>query len=379
MNQEPFDLILRAGRVFCAETGLDGPGAVAVRGATIAASGPDVSGEARETLDFPGGILLPGLVDLHTHPAPLEWRFGIGPDEYMLARGTTTAMSQGDAGAWTWPDYRSRIIEGSQTRIRLAISPAVKGEHENRGCFEVLDEVDVDACVAAIEEGGDLIWGVAANLTAKACGDNDPREVMRRTLAAAERTHRPILYGVRREPSDWLLAEQLELLRPGDVFTYCFQDDAESIVSDGHIVDEVWRAQERGIVFDVGHGKGESDMGVAAVAIEDGFLPDTVSTDVFNKHLGWNPPHDMPRTISRLIAIGMPENEALVRSTLRPAEILGLKGEVGTLARGACADLVVLQWSEEAEPLVELEGGFRSGACLSPLLTVRAGNLVRPV
>ena len=290
MNQQPFDLILKAGRVFCAETGLDGPGSVAVRGETIAASGADVQGGAQEVLDFPDGILLPGLVDLHTHPAPLEWRFGIGPDGAMLARGTTTAMSQGDAGAWTWPEYRTRIIENSQTRIRLAISPAVKGEHENRGCFQVLDEVDVDACVAAIEEGGDLIWGVAANLTARACGDNDPREVMRRTLAAAERTNRPILYGVRREPSDWLLAEQLEILRPGDVFTYCFHDDAESIVSDGHVVDEVWKAQERGVIFDVGHGKGDSDMGVAAVAIADGFLPDTVSTDVFNKHLGWSLP-----------------------------------------------------------------------------------------
>ena len=288
-------------------------------------------------------------------------------------------MSQGDAGAQTWSEYRTRIIESSQTRVRLAISPAVKGEHENRGCFEVLDEVDVEACVAAIEEGGDLIWGVAANLTAKACGDNDPREIMRRTLAPAERTNRPILYRVRREPSDWPLAEQLDLLRPGDVFTYCFQDDAESIVSGGHIVDEVWKAQERGIIFDVGHGKGNSDMGVAAAAIADGFLPDTVSTDVFKKHLGWSPPHDMPRTISRLIAIGMPENEALIRSTLRPAQILGLTGDVGTLAPGACADLVVLQWSDEAEPLVQLEEGYRSGVCLNPLLTVRAGNLVRPV
>lgn len=379
MNQQPFDLILKAGRVFCAETGLDGPGAVAVRGAAIEASGADVSGETKKTLNFPDGILLLGLVDLHTHPAPLEWRFGIGPDKAMLARGTTTAMSQGDAGAWTWPEYRSRIIESSQTRIRLAISPAVKGEHENRGCFEVLDEVDVDACVAAIEEGGDLIWGVAANLTDRACGDNDPKEIMRRTLAAAERTQRPILYGVRREPSDWPLAEQLELLRPGDVFTYCFHADAESIVSGNHIVDEVWKAQDRGIIFDVGHGKGDSDMGVAAAAVADGFLPDTVSTDVFNKHLDWSPPHDMPRTISRLIAIGMPENEAFIRSTLRPAQILGLAGEVGTLASGACADLVVLQWSDDTEPLVELEGGFRSGRCLSPVLTVRAGNLVRVV
>jgi len=236
----------------------------------------------------------------------------------------------------------------------------------------------VDACVAAIEGGGEHIWGVAANVTAKACGENDPREIMRRTVAIAERTGKPILYGVRRDTSDWPLADQLEVLRPGDVFTYCFHGDAESIVAGGRIVDAVWEARERGVLFDVGHGKGSSDMGVAADAIADGFLPDTVSSDVYNNHLGWTPPHDLPRTISRLIAIGMPESEALARSTLRPAQVLGMSGEVGTLASGACADLAVLRWSSDHVPLVDGPDGSRTGPVLEPVLTVRAGRLVPP-
>jgi dihydroorotase len=152
--------------------------------------------------------------------------------------------------------YRETIIERSHTRIRLAISASVKGELEDRGSFAYLDEVDVEAGVAAIEAGGELIWGVAANLSVRACGDNDHLEIMRETLAIAERTRRPILYGPRREPSDWPLAEQLKILRPGDVLTYCFHSDAESIVADGRVVDAVWEAQEPGVLFDVGHGKG---------------------------------------------------------------------------------------------------------------------------
>ena len=378
MSEMQPDLIIRAGRVFCADTGLDGPGAVAVRDGRITAAGPDVSGQARETLEFPDCLLLPGLVDMHAHPAPARWRFGIDGDTEILPRGTTTVLSQGDAGAGTWPVYLATIIEPSRLRVRLAISPAVNGEYENRGVFVNLDEVDVDACVAAIGEGGEHIWGVAANLTAKACGDNDPREIMRRTVAAAERTGKPILYGIRREPSDWPLAEQLGMLRPGDVVTYCFHSDAESIVSGGRVVDAAWEARERGVLFDVGHGKGGPDMGVAADAIADGFLPDTVSTDVYNNHLGWTPPHDLPRTISRLIAIGMPENEALARSTLRPAQLLGMSGEVGTLAPGACADLAVLRWSAGQEPLVDSPDGPRTGPVLEPVLTVRAGRLVHP-
>ena len=119
----------------------------------------------------------------------------------------------------------------------------MKGELEDRGCFESIDEIDVAACVAAIEEGGEDVWGIAANLMAIVCGDTDPREIMSRTLAIAERSGKPILYGARREPSDWPLAEQLRLLRPGDVVTYCFHGDAQSIVADGHVVDSAWEAR----------------------------------------------------------------------------------------------------------------------------------------
>ena len=206
MNNIHSSLTITAGRVFCADIGLDGLGGVEVKDGTIVASGTDVTKASEGSLDFPDGVLLPGLVDLHAHPGLPDWRFGIDPDIEILPRGTTTVLSQGDAGAHTWPVFLKTFIEGSQTRVKLAISPSVKGELEDRGCFINLHEVDVEA-----------------NLTAKACGDNDPREVMRRTLEIAERTGRPILYGPRREPSDWPLAEQLALLRPGDVLTYCLK------------------------------------------------------------------------------------------------------------------------------------------------------------
>ena len=326
-------------------------------------------------LSFPDCILLPGFVDLHAHPAPSDWRFGIDPDSEILPRGTTTMLSQGDAGAATWDAYRGAIIERSRARIRMALSPAVYGERYDRGCFDNLDEIDVDACVEAIEsDGGEHIWGIAANLAST--GRNDPREVMRRTLEAAERSGKPLLYGVRRQPGDWPIDEQLALLRAGDVFTYCLQGDAETIVAGGRVRDSVWEARERGVLFDVGLGKGTTNMGVSVEALADGFLPDTISTDVYKRHLGWDPPHDMPMTISKLIRAGMPETEAFARATLHPARVLGLAGEVGTLAVGAHADLVVLRWNAGPVPLVDTADGVLQGPYLEPLLTVRAGVVV---
>ena len=378
-----YDLLIRAGRLFCAATGRDGPGAVAVRGDRIVAVGTDVAGAARETLDFPDDLLLPGLVDLHTHPAPADWKFGIDADRFMLARGTTTVLSQGDAGAVTWPQYQAEIIAPAQTRIRLAINLARLGESRPGPCFQRADDVDVDACVAAIEAGGEAIWGIALNLSTAGCVGLDPREVLRQALVAAERTNRPLLYGLRRETASWphwSLAEQLNLLRPGDVVTYCFHTGIEGgvgcIVQEGRVVDEAWAARERGILFDVGHGMSSLDFGAAEAALANGFPPDTISTDVYQRHLGAVPQHDLPRTISKLIAAGMAETAALERATARPAAVLGLAGEIGTLAPGACADLAVLRFNDTALPLADVGGATRPGGCWEPLLTIRAGQVV---
>ena len=42
----------------------------------------------------------------------------------------------------------------------------------------------------------------------------------------------------------------------------------------------MWQARERGIIFDVGHGAASFWFRNAAPAIEQGFLPDSISTDL---------------------------------------------------------------------------------------------------
>lgn len=374
------DLLIRAGRVFCADTGLDGPGAIAVKGDRIVAAGPDVPVQASQTLEFPDAVLLPGLIDLHAHPAPLGSYAGIDPDTHILARGTTTVLSQGDAGADTWPSYRETVIAPTRLRIQMAISPVTQGAFAQTGRFEDLDSIDVDSCVSTIRDGGDLIWGISVNTAVQVAGESDPREIMERVLAAANATGRPLLFGSRREPSDWPLAEQLALLRSGDALTYCLHRGTdsgdESIVKDGRVVDSVWEARERGVLFDMGHGMNSFDFGVVEAAIAEGFLPDTISTDIQHRHVGFEPPHDMPLVMSKLIAAGMPEAEVMARATLHPARALGMSDEIGTLAPGACADLAVLCWDPEESPLVDSVGVSRLGGRFEPVLTVRGGETI---
>lgn len=370
------DLLITAGRLFCARTGLAGPGAIAVSEGRIVAAGPDVQIRAARRLEFPDGLLLPGLVDFHAHPDPLASRFGVDPDLHLLPYGTTTAMSQGDAGAANWAAYREGVLRPSRTRLRMALNLAKYGEAtDGRGCLEDLDEADVQACVRLVESGGEAIWGIAVNTSVPTCGRTDPREVLRRGLDAAERTGKPLLFGSRRAP-DWPLAEQLPLLRPGDVVTYCFSPDPDGLLDGDCVRDEVWEAQARGVRFDVGHGMGSFSFRVAEAAIRQGFLPDTISTDLYRRHLEQQPRHDLPRVLSKLLACGMPEAEGWRRATLVPAELLGLEGEIGSLTPGHCADLTVLHWNPQAAPLRDTVGIERPGGCWEPMLTMRAGDLI---
>jgi dihydroorotase len=375
-HTDTHNLIIRAGRVVCPATGLDGPGAVAIKDDRIVDVGDNITNQARQTLDFPNDVVLPGLVDMHAHPAKSGSKYGVDPDVHFLPRGVTTVLSQGDAGAANFPQYRESVIDGATTRVKLAINLSARGESMEGGCFENLADVDADACVAAIEAGGEAVWGIAVNIGTTCTGDTDPYEVMNRALNAAERTNRPLLFGSRNHPN-LPLAEQLDWLRPGDVLTYCFRNDIDRMVINGTVRDEVWKARERGVLFDVGHGMNSFHFEVAEAAIADGFLPDTISTDQYLRHVGSQPQHDLPRTLSKLLAAGMSEADVLPRVTVRPAELLGLAGEVGTLAPGACADLAVLRWNPDAPPLCDVAGVARPGGCWEPILTVRAGQIVR--
>ena len=155
--------------------------------------------------------------------------------------------------------------------VVMALSLSKYGESQEERCFVALDDADVDACATTVSEAGADIWGIAFNTGLPTIGDLDPKDIMKRGLAAAEACGRPILYGARWE-EDWPLAQQLELLRAGDVVTYCLNSFTENLVADGQVVPAVWQARERGVLFDAGHGMRSFSFPVAEAMIAEGFL-----------------------------------------------------------------------------------------------------------
>lgn len=342
-----FDLWIECGRRYCPGRGWLGRGGVGVLDGCIA--GFDWR-PARRTVRIPDGLLLPGLVDLHAHPdrpRPGVSRWGVVPDRWFLRRGVTTVLSQGDSGAAGWEEYRRRVVDGSRCDVRMALN--IRRTGEARGTAPRSDGSDLDAaaCAAAIlaerERPSPSIWGIAVNTSPASCGDTDPRLALDRALQAARATDVPLLVGTRRAP-DLALDEQMAALRPGDVVTYCFHARPEGILDgSGRVRHCVRQARERGVLFDLGHGTGSFSYAVAERAVEQGFLPDTLSTDFHRGHLRAEPGHSLPGVISRLLTCGARLEDLLPRVTEHPRRILGCAGGAGRLEIGNAADLVILR------------------------------------
>tara|TARA_A100001037_G_scaffold305521_1_gene346038 strand:+ start:5850 stop:6989 length:1140 start_codon:yes stop_codon:yes gene_type:complete len=377
---EQFDLVVKAPRIFCAASGVDGQSVVGVRDGVIElvdlgdqSIGAPIS--ATRIVELTEGVLLPGLVDLHAHPAKSGSKFGIDADRDLLPRGSTTVLSQGDAGARNLDRYVNETIEGSRTRVKLALNFCAEGESNPNGRFFSIDEASVSACVDAVRRGGSDVWGVSLNIALIQNPNIDPLEVMRRGIAAADEVGCPVMFGATKN-AEVPLTEQLALLRPGDVMTYCFYSGHGSIVEDGRLLECVWEARERGVLFDVGDGAAAFGFDVAEIAVSEGFLPDTISTDYYLHHYSNGLEHDLPYIVSKMIEVGMKAEDCWSRVTSAPAKVLGMGESLGRIEVGAVADLCVVELGSEEEPMTDGRGEVRYGRRWRPKLTILGGEIV---
>jgi dihydroorotase len=176
------------------------------------------------------------------------------------------------------------------------------------------------------------------------------------------------------------LKEVLSRLRKGDIFTHCYAGNPLSkiITGEGNIKSEVLKARERGVLFDLGHGAGSFSFEVAEQAIIQGFLPDTISSDLHAYSIN-GPVFDLPTTISKLVLLGIPFEEAVYRSTYVPACFLNMQQTIGSIEIGKKADFAVAVWSSETFPLCDSTGACRQGKKLLVEKTILEGNSLQGI
>jgi dihydroorotase len=368
------DLAIAGARVIDPGQGIDGEFSVGVTAGRLTAPGD--GSHAAERIDASGLVLVPGLVDLHTHLYQGVSHYGIDPDANCLRRGVTTAVDAGSAGAQTFPGFRRFVIEPAKTRIFAFLHVAVQGMITSLvGELEDLRWASPAQAIGRAREHPDVIVGVKVRLGYQMVG-NDPEPALRLARQAAGQLSLPLMVHIidMRRPISWLLPH----LGPGDIVTHCFHASEGGIFAPGGRLDPaVSRARARGVLFDVGHGAGSFAYRVAKAAFAQDFPPDTVSSDL-HAHNVAGPVYDQATTLSKLLHCGMSLTEVVKAATAAPAAAIRRRGEVGSLAPGSAADLtgVELRAGEWALP----DGAGESeavGTLVVPRLVVRAGQAYR--
>lgn len=359
-----FDLVLTGGRVIDPAQGLDAPRDVAFAGGKVAAIAPSLPTEgARAVRDVTGRIVVPGLIDLHTH---VYWGgTSLGVDAGTIARrsGTTTFVDAGSAGAGNFLGFRKHVIEPAEPRILAYINISFPGIYAfsrvvMAGECEDVRLLNAQECLRVAREHADVLVGVKVRVGRNAGGSSGlfPLEI---AIEVADELGLPVMAHIDFPPPS--RRQVLETLRPGDILTHCCRSFPNAPV-DRHarVRPEVIAARERGIVFDIGHGYGGFAFSSGRAMLEQGILPDVLSSDVHTLSVD-GPAYDVLAVMSKFLAMGMPLVEVVRAATTTPARVIGRAGELGTLAVGAAGDATVLGLEEGRFEHVDAAGEVIEG------------------
>jgi len=340
-----YDLVLRGGRVIDPSQKLDTVTDVAFSGGKVAKIGKDLQGA--DTRDVSNRIVTPGLIDLHTHVYWGGTSLGIDAEEFCRTSGVTTAVDTGSAGPGNFMGFRKHVIERSEVRILAylhvsfagiyAFSPRVMvGESE-----EIRLMAPIDA-VAVANANRDMVVGIKVRVGAHASGRSGtvPLDI---ALQVADEVGMPLMAHIDHPPPSY--EEVIARLRPGDVLTHAFRPFPNSpATAQGTVKRAVIEARQRGVLFDIGHGKGSFAFKTARAMLANGFFPDTISSDVHTSCIN-GPAFDQVTTMSKFLCMGMPLNDVIAASTVNAAFALK-RPELGSLKPGSVGDATILSIKE---------------------------------
>jgi len=344
-----FDILITGGRIFDPKTKTFTIADVAVAGGRVKKIAPGLAGEeAAQVIDAEGLIVTPGLIDFHVHSFQYVHRISINPDVVAARAGTTTMVDGGSAGALNFEAFKNYVLEPSRLNLYAFLNISILGQvfeaqipgvpvvHE----YEDLRLVHVAQTIKCIEENRDYVVGVKV----RAYHGLTNLTPIYAALEAAEEADVPIM--VHTSPPPPSVAQYMHLLRAGDIVTHLYHPGPGSLLHrEGKIRTEYREARERGVLFETGFARWHTDFEVMKHAVDEGFWPDIISTDLTTTNIE-NMVYDVLFTASKLIAVGMPLEDALCAMTVTPARAMN-RPELAELKEGGQADISVLEWKEE--------------------------------
>ena len=383
-----YDLLLKGGHVIDPANHIDEVRDVAVSQGKIAAVEKNIPAEqAGKVVDVSKLYVTPGLIDIHFHVghggAPLNWfapearahllPLGI-PADLALQSGVTTVVDAGTSGAETFLQEKEEVIDRAKVRVLAFLNIVANGM--NGGLEQNVDQMDVKLCADTIKKYPDLIVGVkTAHYWTELPWDagHAPWSAVDRAIECGTKANVPVMFDFwpRQERSYEDLI--LKKMRPGDIHTHVFAQQFPILLKDGKLNPIMTQARARGVIFDVGHGAGSFWFRNAVPATKQGFIPDSMSTDL---HTGNFTILSMNNVMSKFMAMGVPLADVIRRSTVNPANEIH-RPELGTLSVGKDADIAVLEVTNGNYGYIDCGvAKMDASVKLTTRMTVRAGRIL---
>ncbi len=375
---QQYDLLLQGGTVIDPRNGVNAVRDVAIAAGRIAAVAPNIpAARARQTVNVRGLLVTPGLIDIHVHvyagtgvKGSYSGDLSVYPDDHSFRSCTTTMVDAGSSGAQNFDDFKQRIVERSRTRVLAFLN--IVGRGMGGGPIEQdLGDMNAKRTAAVIDANRDVLVGIK---TAHYAGPEwDPVD---RAVEAGNLTNTPVMvdFGVFRleRPHSELV---LKHLRPGDIYTHTYLDRVPMLDEHGKLRPYLAEARKRGVKFDVGHGGGSFVWRHAVPATQQGFYPDSISTDLHvNSMVGGM--KDMTNVMSKMLNLNMPLFDAIQASTWNPARQIR-REEFGHLTPGSVADVSVLKLETGDFGFLDVAAKARAGAQkLGCELTILKGKVM---
>jgi dihydroorotase len=376
---QEIDLLLKGGHVIDPKNEIDSPLDVAITGGKISKVAHNIpANTAKRIVDVSGLYVTPGLIDMHAHHFPIISSYRENdpmPDDFTLRTGVTTSIDAGSSGWKSFAAFKKHTIDKSKTRVLAWLNIVGEG-YLGRVPYEQ-NTGDMDAKLTAMSANMNKDYIIGIKASHYKGNDWIPID---RAIEAGNLADIPIMvdFGEHNPP---LSIEKLftKHLRPGDIFTHCFAAGArerETVVDiDGNVKPFVFEAQKQGIIFDVGHGGGAFAFSQAIPALEQGFNPNSISTD-FNSSSKNGAMKDLLNVMSKFMAMGMDLQTVIKLTTTNPAKEIK-REELGNLSVGSEADVAVFNLKKGDFGFMDVRRTKIKGTQkLEAELTIRAGRIV---
>jgi dihydroorotase len=385
MDKQSTQFLLKGGRLIDPVSNKDGIFDIRVRDGKIDAIGVDLAQDGGTEIDVKDQIVTPGLIDVHLHLMKGLGAFGVDPDIFGVGSGVTTVVDAGSAGHTLLTVFRNYVTDNAKTRVLNYINLSTLGGVSGPGYSILADPrlIDEDKIEKTVEVNRDIIVGIKIMATGGALGSQGLKP-LQRARKLGDTLKLPLLVHIgeswTKDTAPVNVGDVLKYLRAGDIVTHMFTVHPGGLLDgNGKLWPQVRDAKASGVLMDVGHGLHNLNFDVARKVLDQGLLPDGVSTDGHRGNRS-GPVYDLPTTMAKLIALGFSLNQVVEMATANAAKLLGRADSLGTLKVGEPADISVLKVEDREWKAVDSQKGIiPAHKAIMPVYAIRGDTIHEPV